>query len=544
MSQPTAPGPSPTGTVVDGDFDALVAAVQRRFAAVTTDPKGTPPLFMTEAPDLFDAFLDGLPPALRPIFACSACRTFVRRFGGVVRVTPTGETVSVMWDPGAVAEPYVAAIRALASAVSRASIVDVFLATEPVWGQPATGEWHHFAVEPLDALVFKPSAIQTRFQRVAEKREDHATLLRGLAEFPADLVTNAHTLLTTGSLYRSEKCIGVAKWLMDLHAQRRDAADERRRVNLTWLAVARAPAGFCHVRSSMIGTLLEDLAAKLDFEQIKVRFVRKMDPLQYQRPTAAPSAGNIAQAEKIIEQLRTAGALERRFAKLADIVAVWKPTAGDAPPGTGVFSHIKPKQPLARRAVVPPPVTMTWDKFSRTVLPDAEAIAYLVPAGKEPYLGMVTAKHPDAPPIIQWDSEAQRNAVTWYVYHGGSAPADWNLKAGVHHRVTAVSMAPWMWHTTDNKRSSHQGESVVFILDGAKDTTYTKGAAFFPEFLKSDYHAIRSTMEAYAKSAVVGGKDEAEACGLVLSKGGSWNHVFRVTTKGGVHVDYKLDRWD
>ncbi|HEY0135834.1 MAG TPA: hypothetical protein VGB85_17235, partial [Nannocystis sp.] len=498
----------------------------------------------TDASDLFDTFLDALPPELRPIYVCSACRTFMRRFGGVVRVTPTGETVSVMWDPEAVAEPYVAAVRALASAVARAPIVDVFLATEPVWGQPVTGEWHHFAVTPPAALIFKPSAIQTTGQRVAEKREDYAILLRGLTEFPADLVINAHTLLTTGSLYRSEKCIGVARWLMDLHEQRRGALDERRRTNLTWVAVASAPAGFCHVRSSMIGTLLEDLAAELPFEEIKAKFAAKMHPLQYQRPTAAPSAGNIAQAEKIIEQLRTAGALERRFARLADIVAVWKPRPVETPQGKGVFSHLKPKQAQARKAVVPPPVTMTWDKFSRTVLPDAESIEYHVPAGKESYLGMVTAKHADAPPIVQWDSESQRNPVTWYVYHGGSAPADWNLKAGVRHPVTAVTLAPWMWHATDKNRSSHQGQSVVFILDGARDMKYSKGAAFFPEFLRSEYHSIRSTMEAYAKSAVVEGKDEAEACGLVLTKGGNWNHVFRVTSKNGVQVDYKIDRWD
>ena len=101
-----------------------------------------------------------------------------------------------------------------------------------------------------------------------------------------------------------------------------------------------------------------------------------------------------------------------------------------------------------------------------------------------------------------------------------------------------------MWHATDKKKSSHQGESVVFILAGARDKKYVKGAGFFPEFLKSEYHAIRSTMEAYARNAVVEGQDEAGACGLVLTKGGSWNHVFRVTSGNGVQVDYRIDRWD
>ena len=51
-------------------------------------------------------------------------------------------------------------------------------------------------------------------------------------------------------------------------------------------------------------------------------------------------------------------------------------------------------------------------------------------------------------------------------------------------------------------------------------------------------------MEAYAKRAVVAGKDEAEACGISLQKGSSWDHTVRVTTKDDVTLSYKLDRWD
>ena len=84
----------------------------------------------------------------------------------------------------------------------------------------------------------------------------------------------------------------VTRRLLALHearaSKRGPAAD-----NLTWLAVATAPAGFCHVRSSMIGTLLEDVAAGMPFDAIKQRFDAKMHPLQYQRPTAMPSVPSI-----------------------------------------------------------------------------------------------------------------------------------------------------------------------------------------------------------------------------------------------------------
>lgn len=41
-----------------------------------------------------------------------------------------------------------------------------------------------------------------------------------------------------------------------------------------------------------------------------------MNPLQYQRPQAAPSAGNVAQAERIVEKLGIANSLEAALCPL------------------------------------------------------------------------------------------------------------------------------------------------------------------------------------------------------------------------------------
>ena len=99
-----------------------------------------------------------------------------------------------------------------------------------------------------------------------------------------------------------------------------------------------------------------------------------------------------------------------------------------------------------------------------------------------------------------------------------------------------------MW--SGKRTFAHQGEAVAFLLEGARDTEYTTGAGFFPSFLKSEFHEIRATMEAYAKDAVVAGKDEAEACGICLAKGGKWYLTFRVTSPGGARATFLLDRWD
>lgn len=120
-------------------------------------------------------------------------------------------------------------------------------------------------------------------------------------------------LLQSDALFRSDKVLGPAQWLLELK-QAIDNAPARKR-NITWRYVATAPAGFCRPESTMIGTLLDDLEAGMPFEQVANRFRQKMDPLKYQRAQALPSAGNIQQAEILIEKLSGARALKRRFAR-------------------------------------------------------------------------------------------------------------------------------------------------------------------------------------------------------------------------------------
>ena len=532
---------------IDDRYEEVLASIRSRFEALTSDAASPPRLFTTDVPQLYPLYLDALPPELRQICTCSACRKFTERHGGLVRVETTGKATPLFWDPDKAPPLYKGAITALAEAVAKAPITGVFLSSERVWGTPRTGEWEHFAVTPPEGLVHTPSLVKSLSQAMAEKKQDHETLLRGLEAFPSELVKKAQALLQSESLYRSEACLGVAKWLLALHKSRAGARNTRARDNLTWLAVATAPAGFCHVRSTMIGTLLEDLAADLPYDQVKTRFAAKMHPLQYQRPQAAPTAGNIARAEKVVAALQSAGALERRFARLDDIQPLWLPggraaRARSSPESPGVFSHLKEKASPAKTAIDMPPVTMTWEKFARTVLPECAEIDFVVPAEKAPYVALVTAKNPTAPPIFQWDRADKRNPVSLYVYHGGSPPEQWNLKPATHHPVTAITLEPWMWEPSS--KLDHHGAGVIFVLKGARDTTHKSGGGFFPSYLKSEYHEIRSTMEAYANSAVIADRDEAEACGIVLTKGATWNRSFRVTTNDGVRMTYNLDRWD
>lgn len=156
--------------------------------------------------------------------------------------------------------------------------------------------------------------LHTAGQAMAAKREDFGTVARALADFSPAVIAEALRVLEGGHLNSSEKFIAPLHWLADLQVKRDSAKDARVKANLLWRAIATAPDGYCHPRAAVTGTLLEDIAAGMAFHDVKARFNAKVHPLQYQRPQAAPSEGNLASAEKIVEKLGIARSLERRFA--------------------------------------------------------------------------------------------------------------------------------------------------------------------------------------------------------------------------------------
>lgn len=518
-------------------YHAFLQQVQAQFAQSTQYAHW----FTTDINDVWDLYLQHLPEAARQQYNCGTCSKFIQTYGGLVCILPDGRTESALWNTAP--EFFQPVVDALKRAVERANVTGVFIPEQAVYGKPQTGQWQHVAIQiPADKLW--KSLVKTAFQAAAEKREDFKTLQNGLASFSLDAVKQALKLLRSDSLYRGEHVLGVAEWLKTLHEQIAETKHEQQRLNLIWRAVASAPAGFCHIRSTMIGTLLEDIVAGYAFSAIEQRFAAKMHPLQYQRPQAAPSAGNIAQAEKILAQLNAAGALERRFARLDELNLLWKPLRSNAAAtkSAGIFAHLLPKAKASKALdIQAAKQTLTWEKFQRVVLPHAQKIELLVTAAKASYGALTTALNADAPPILQWDNETRRNPFDYFLYGSGSLPADWNLQVG-YVAVAGICLGPEQWQ----EGFAHHGKTVFLLLEGARDISRKNrsGNALFPESLKSDFHPIRATIEAYSKQAKLYGYEQGSACGLLChASSATWQVDLRVTSDLGVAY-YHLDRWD
>lgn len=523
-------------------FDHLAIDMHASFEAVAAAHGHL--LFTTNADpaELFKAYIENLDESERQYHTCHCCRRFIEQFGTVVAIDKYGQTVPAMWDMKNVPHMYKNSIAAVRRLVAKAKVNGVFLSSDKTWGTPQAGGWSHFSVTPLTTQIYARRGLLTASQAMAAKREDFRTLSSALSEFDITCVSKAVTMLRAESLYRSEKVLGPAEFLLKVHEQRGRAANMGQRANFTWKAVADAPAGFCTPRSSMVGTLLEDIAnGGMDFDTIKRRFDAKMNPLQYQRPQAPASAGNIRQAEKLVQELGLAPSLERRFARPDEVEALWRPVVEEPASAEGVFGHLTSKQQKAQvtKPVEMPAKFITFTKFRRTVLPHAKKMEAHTRFGTENFCGLLTAVHSDAPPILQWDHPERRNPVSWYVYNGGSHAAKWGLQPNRWVPVIGVTLQPSMWGE-DETAFSHHGESAIFLLEGAKDQN-VGSLCLFPECLKSELHGIRATVEAHSRSRQPVDDGGPAACGL--RTGDKSTVVVRVTTSTGT-ATYEIDRWD
>jgi len=537
--------------------DACYARVRDHVRIRGQEARGT--ILRTDAsPEaLWNSWLLNIPPEKRQHYNCHCCRRFIQKYGGLVLVNPNGTDEPLFWKMPESTDFGIlrASVETLYELVLYADVSGVFyprpdrvlgVASGPGLMNGFGEYWTHLH-SSLHESCAHGSRLLNWSQAEAAKKEDFRCLTEALGVYDKKTVETAVHLLEHETLYRGEKVLGAAQWLLKVITGIDSLPSVgNRRNNFLWTKVARALPGYCTPKSGMIGTLLDDIKSGMSFETFAARFKAKMAPNQYMRPQAPPSAGNGAAAEKAVETLGISQSLKRRFARLDEVTQAWAPKTA-APVLSGVFAGVPVKgySKSSGNNMVIPETAITWRKFSETVLPGAVSVKLKVPYGLKPFVALTTAQDPDAPPIIKWDDPANRNPVAWYVWTGGSLASQWGLTAGSHVEVLKISRSPVTWGV-GTKSTYGYPESVILYLQGAADTKNTS-SALFPEFLLSDLDGVRASIEAYSKIHKLEVPEGPLACGILLeSRSLSRQTEIRVSvdTGAGVEAQYAIDRWE
>jgi hypothetical protein len=203
------------------------------------------------------------------------------------------------------------------------------------------------------------------------------------------------------------------------------------------------------------------------------------------------------------------------------------------------------------REVDIPPVGISWERFEADVLRNAMTVEVLLQPRTYPFYGLTTAVDPTSRPLLQWDGledfstvpegitaerSLPRNSVAWYFWHGGSSPASWGLGYG-WTKIDAILLPPYEWQKPG--KFSHFSAGILFVISAARDSQQAYGG-LFPETLRSEFHGVRSVIEAHGKRAEIAGREEGNANGIALVGGGSLTVRVKSKTTGRLEM-YRVE---
>lgn len=539
----------------EDQYEALLSQIKTHFHEMMDRyPKLW--LYKTDVTDLFQVFLDNLPADAAQHYTCNACRRFVNKYGSLVSITENGDIIPVMWPTTGVGI-FADAVEAVREyLITKAKVICVFYSDKTILGTPQTGDWSHMSVQ-INRRLFTNYHVgvygKNCGQMMSASVHDYITLRNAIKDYDISVVTEAMKLINSGALYRSDKvrdaCNAFNGLLEDIKGE-----TPKIKSNKIWYYIANATdARYLHIKSSVLGTLFDDIKNGVEMDTIISKFNDKMDPMHYQRPQAAPSTGNINRAEQLFAELGfTNKSLERRFASVDDLETIWKPCVceeDDTEKQSSVFGRLKNQAKDALKisktdGIVVDRGSMTWNKFCTEILPYAKKLR--IRNGRSiptPIIAtFLTAVYPDDKCIFRYG-----NHVSYYMYN--NAPI---ISFGIKDdaEIVAISYDPELWGKKDDMINGDT-DGVTLVLKGAKDcqrieNNKVAGTGIFPEDLIPEFREIRSTIAAYSSTDYIQDSGVGYATGVRLQRGINYNHMIRLIvetdTMGTLSVN--IDRWE
>ncbi|KIW68180.1 hypothetical protein PV04_04141 [Phialophora macrospora] len=534
--------------------------------------KDVSPIFVVDTPQetLWSTWLDTIDPSLRQCYTCTTCRRFMKRYGGLVQVDSDGALKPLLWRPTKQPGPknFCASIQAIHDKVSSGSVVAELKITPKTRsvGARTSGGYNHFYLDFPEARIRKqePKGFESASVSVL------ATMLgRVVDDYSVETVRQAFTILTQDKLPHADNHKAAIRWfrrVREIKGIEKDS-EKRTRHNLLYLHAATSFKGCLNqLRTGALSTLLQDIEAGKDFDEIKKLWVEVNDPMRYLRPQAAPTAGHIAVAERLMESLGvTANDMRRRqftMSELPEKVIMFTPPKKRLPlhpKPDGIFSKLKTRNPTPKpapankKSLETPPTRISFSKFMTDIVPTAVKIEYKLEDRNSIYF--VLTGDEGTKPLMQWHGD--ENRASWFVYlsprpveRHNLVPQDWN-------EVSCVIPFPHLWDgvpltttfplaaadSTDFKYyHKNHGFRYLFCLEGIKlgDNDMTS-SCLFPSLLKSEFHGIRRAIEAYSNTHRLEPVPDIEdrggiVAGVLFERAqdmGEDKHLLRVTDEKG-----------
>jgi hypothetical protein len=536
---------------------------------------------------VFNTFTESLPLQHRRVMNCQACKSFMRQYGDLCVVGDEGSVIPLSWPLELEAVPayYKPAVANVLKIFKGKEVGDEFKLPKEkggILGIPGTGGWRHMSIE-LENVPVSRTYVDSQ-----DTSTSFTMLDRILQDNTPEIIAKVSHLILTDQLPYATSHKAPLEWLQKtaekLAAQQLDTVQRK---NLVTRYSREAFVGcLSSLRGGLLGYLFECVREGQSFETLKQNWETKAGPTVYLRPTAAPSAGNIQTAERIFANMGyTEEDLKRVFLTLDEVpqsAILWPPAATNptegpseetpppppytttptpspAPKPQGIFTSLLPPAiPDSIPLPTTPPYTtaplqeISFRHFALRILPTAQTI-HILPSAPKVYAYFFTRGLPNSKPLFAFHNPNSHTA-SWYTWDA-AAPLSTAHLSQTYTPVKAILTFPHMWdyitpldpltpEKVEEFKFNRLGIRYLFVLEGARDMSPTTELCLFPQLLRSEFHGVRGTIEAFSKKGRIAqpdGEGRDHVGGFEVAREGKMEDmVVGVESKGGQVGRYKI----
>ena len=485
---------------------------------------------------LSEVFLGSIPAQQRQFHNCRQCLNFVKKFAGAVYWTGA-RWQSLLWegigqphkDYARVDDHMRYAVNLIIGGIYSNTQLSLLELPEKI-GHGHTGQFSHFHMHI-------PRIGQQTAEDVVNAREAYIRM-ENCGYLSTRLLARAEEVAQLAGLYRADT---IKAQLTFLKAYAAAPHGQRHVMSV------KAEESLTHPKTTMVGTLLDDILAGKSAPEIKRAFDAKMSPMAYQRATAAVAAQQMQKVEKAFSVGDYAGSLKRRTLELYNIPEAERIfTFAHAPKQehkSSLFAHVPVKGKVQGKPVMRTgPVS--WAVFVRDVLPTAKELHYLVPKAVRLANLTVSSSASGHSPLLKWDTDKRRNTAAWAFGTVDRDPAEWGLRPDEWTPVGTVFKYPPLWHG----RKDYTWEGSVFLRLSHSANQEKMHCGLFAESVKTELRDFKRTIELHASSREsrispprTGHAGHVSMCRHNLDKK---IVTLKVTTALGDQYIYQIDRFE
>lgn len=368
---------------------------------------------------------------------CNHCKNFVRRYGNIVAVVDN--KIVSMFDIE-VDEEYNNSLRAMALAISRSKIENVFFETfnelnslpyescsisnkefrlgvdrnskrytkeeADKYGVVKENEirsFHHMYLNLPTTFVDKSGASVEAI--MGSYRDAASVFKRAMEEIPLDTLNLVRDLIVQGSLLDGQTHL----FKIDAFIPLKKAYDElpkSERENWCW--VTSYGLNIAKFKNELIGVLCSELAEGKEINEACQAWNRRVDPVNYMKASAPITKKQIEEARRFVEENGYAESFDRRFATIDDIkvseIKHINVGSGEIK-GVSVFDNVKSTSTRHKRSEFDGVEEVDIEKFMKDILPGCSSVELFLKNSHEGNLvSLTTTNNPLSKPIFKWSN--------------------------------------------------------------------------------------------------------------------------------------------